>query len=265
LAGVVLLVYVFSSKNGSRLIKAFKDDWFYFLIIGSFGLALMHITENFALKMTSTSETAIIMNSDPLLIAMLSYAFLKERVSKRKMLGLLIGYIGVTMVILKGNDLYSYMTSQTFTGNLLAFFSSCAWAVYTVMCKKKINKYGPVIFTTAASVFGAIVLGIFAFKLESVPNVFSLSANSILILLYLGIVVSLFNYLLWNFALKSYNASNIGSYWFLVPVIATIIGVWFFKEQLTASMVCGGGLIIIGIFLTNGWVFKKISFKKNRR
>lgn len=58
------------------------------------------------------------------------------------------------------------------------------------------------------------------------------------------------SFYLWNYALKYFDASKVGMYWFLVPVIAVIVGILFFKESLTLMMVLGTILIFIGIYLT---------------
>jgi drug/metabolite transporter (DMT)-like permease len=249
IASLVLSCWVLFLKKWPELRRALKEDWFYFLMVGIFGIALMYISENFALKMTSTSETAIITNSDPLLVAILSSIFLKEKFDAQRFIGLMLGFFGMTVVISRGFDIASILQSQSFFGNILAFVSSCAWGVYIIMSKKRIMKYGPVIFTTATSIFGALAIAVMALFFEKSPDLLAVSTKTWLLVLYLGIVVSAFNFTLWNYALLRLKASNAAMYWYLVPVVAVFGGVIFLKENLTLTTIMGGILILTGIYL----------------
>ncbi|MFH1426917.1 MAG: DMT family transporter [Patescibacteria group bacterium] len=250
IASVILVIAVWLTKQSKQLKNAFKQDTPFFLLLGLTGIALMFILENFAIKFTSTSEAAIIMNSDPILIAILAYFFISEKFNKYKVLGILLGFVGVLIVIFNKTDFASLIKTQSFLGNMLALTSSFAWAIYTIMIKKRVDKYGPTIVTTIASIFGAIFLLIAMFLFEGLPNFGSYTMNSWLLVLYLGVIVSGLSFFLWNYALKHFEASKVGMYWFLVPVIAVIIGILLFKEELTTQMIIGTLLIFTGIYLT---------------
>jgi len=250
IASFILVIAVWLTKQSKQLKNAFKQDTPFFLLLGLTGIALMFILENFAIKFTSTSEAAIIMNSDPILIAILAYFFIGEKFNKYKVLGILLGFVGVLIVIFNKTDFASLIKTQSFLGNMLALASSFAWAIYTIMIKKRVDKYGPTIVTTIASIFGAIFLLIAMFLFEGLPNFGSYTMNSWLLVLYLGVIVSGLSFFLWNYALKHFEASKVGMYWFLVPVIAVIIGISLFKEELTAQMIIGTLLIFTGIYLT---------------
>ncbi len=250
LASIILFIIILIKKEGKQFLSALKKDTLFFALLGLFGIAVMYVFNNLAIYYTTTSEAAIIMNSDPLIIAVFAYFFLGEKWSLTKSIGLILGFIGVILVVFHNLDISMVIASQSLLGNFFAFGSSIAWAMYTVMIKKKIKHYGTLIITTISSIFGMIFLFVFAVIFEDVPSATSFSLPLWLIIFYLGVVVSGGAFLLWNYALSYLDASKVGMYWFLVPVIAVVMGVFLFKEVITLSMIIGTILIFLGIYFT---------------
>ena len=259
IASLILLLFIQVKKENKSLKNAFKKDTPFFIVLGLIGISLMYILENFAIKFTTTSQVAIIMNADPILIALLAYFFIGEKFNARKIFGIIIGFIGVSLVVFNEADFIALFKSQSFLGNILALAASLTWAIYTIMIKKKIEQYGTLTVTTISSIFGAIFLFFAVFLFEGFPNIATFSLNSWILILYLGIIISGLNFYLWNYALKHFDASKVGMYWFLAPIIAVIIGIFFFKESLTLMMILGTILIFIGIYLTEKKAKTKVS------
>lgn len=250
LASITLVIIILIKKEGKQFLSALNNDIYFFALLGLFGIAIMYIFNNLAIYFTTTSEAAIIMNSDPLIIAVFAYFFLGEKWSLTKSIGLTLGFIGVILVVFHNLDIPTALASQSLLGNIFAFGSSIAWAIYTAMIKKKVKQYGTLVITTISSIFGAIFLFIFAVIFEDVPSATSFSLPLWLIIFYLGVVVSGGAFLLWNYALSYLDASKVGMYWFLVPVIAVVMGIFLFKEVITLLMIIGTILIFIGIYFT---------------
>ncbi|MHA2295682.1 MAG: DMT family transporter [Candidatus Hodarchaeales archaeon] len=249
IASVILVTVIGVKKENKKFVKAFKKDSPYFIVLGLVGIALMYIFENFAIKFTTTSQAAIIMNTDPIIIVVLSYFFIKEKLDSNKIIGIIIGFFGVSLVVFNQGDLNAILSSDYFLGNMLALFSSFTWAAYTVMIKNKVEEYGSLVVTTISSIFGVVFLLFSTLLIEGFPDIFAFSLNSWLLVLYLGIVISGISFYLWNYSLKHLDASKVGFYWFLVPVIAIIIGIIFFNEKLNLLMIIGTILIFFGVYL----------------
>ena len=67
--------------------------------------------------------------------------------------------------------------------------------------------------------------------------------------LYFGTISTAFSYVVWHWALNRIKASQMGVYQMLVPVVAAVMGIPFLSEEPSLSLVAGGGLIILGIYL----------------
>ncbi len=259
IASIVLLGVIIITKQSAKLISSLRQEPLFFLSLGFIGITLLFILENFSLKFSSTSEVAIVMSGDPILIVVLAFFFLREKLNTQKIIGVAIGFIGVLLVIFNQTDLVSLFKSQSFLGNVLAFVSTLAWATYTIMSKKRIDKYGPVVMLTLAVLFGTFFLFLSMLIFEGMPQLASISVNAWIIVLYLGIVVTSLGFYLWNYALAAFDASKAAVYMFLMPVIAGVLGVLLFKETITPRMVVGALLIFSGIYFTERRGSRKVS------
>jgi drug/metabolite transporter (DMT)-like permease len=153
-------------------------------------------------------------------------------------------------VILNQADFSSLLESKSFLGNTLALMSTIAWAIYTIMSKKRVNKFKPVVVTTIASIFGSLSLLISMLIFEGVPKFSSYSVSTYMLLAYLGVVATALCLFTWNYALERLDASKVGIYMFLMPIIAIIIGVLLFQEKLTLQIITGAILVFSGIYFT---------------
>lgn len=250
IASIVLVFIIVITKQCGELKKAFKHDSLFFLALGFFGITLLFTLENFALQLSSISEVSIVTSGDPILIVLLAYLFLGEKLNTQKITGIILGLIGVLLVIVNRADWLNLIESKSFIGNTLAFASTLSWAIYTIMSKKRVAQYKPVVVTTIASIFGTLLLLVFTLTLEGVPPISSYSTVTHLLLIYLGVIATALCLFTWNYALERLDASKVGIYMFLMPIIATIIGISFFKEQLTPQIIIGVMLIFTGIYFT---------------
>jgi len=250
IASIVLFCVVLITKQWNELKKAFKEDSLFFLMLGFFGITLIFVLQNFALQLSPTSEVAIVTSGDPIFIMILACLFIGEKLNTKKITGIILGMIGVLVVILNQADFSSLLESKSFLGNTLALMSTIAWAIYTIMSKKRVNKFKPVVVTTIASIFGSLSLLISMLIFEGVPKFSSYSVSTYMLLAYLGVVATALCLFTWNYALERLDASKVGIYMFLMPIIAIIIGVLLFQEKLTLQIITGAILVFSGIYFT---------------
>lgn len=249
-ASVLLVSAVFVAKRGKELKKAFIQDTPFFLMLGFLGIAMLFVLENFALKYTAISEASIIMSCDAILVVVLAYFFLGEKMNLYKFSGVILGFLGVFLVMFNQKDFLNLFLSKSFLGDVLMFFSTLMWGIYTIMSKKRVQKYDPLVVVTIASIFGMVFLFLAMILFEGLPSIMEFSTQAWLVIAWLGVIISGLCYYLWNYALKYLDASKAGIYMFLMPVIATILGLIIFDEKLTVQMGVGAVLVFGGIYLT---------------
>jgi drug/metabolite transporter (DMT)-like permease len=188
---------------------------------------------------------AIIANTNPFFVAILAHFVLNDKLTKQKLLGLVVGFSGVVMVV--SNNLN--LQTAAVVAPLFILLAAVCWGSSSVLLKK----FG---FTDMVSVsgwqmlFGSIPLLIIGFGLDSQPFA-NWNWNFILWTLYTAFVASTFGWWAWFRVLQKYNASKISVYLFLVPICGVLCGALFLGEKLTYNLLFGGGLVVLGVVLVN--------------
>src|SRR5690606_38376455 len=88
---------------------------------------------------TSPISASVIMVTAPIVVLILSAILLKERIEFKKVIGILIGLTGTSILILYGKDIQN--SPNATLGNFLVFVNASSYAVYLIIVKKLISKY----------------------------------------------------------------------------------------------------------------------------
>jgi drug/metabolite transporter (DMT)-like permease len=216
--------------------------------MGLTGVGIYYIFFNYSLIYTSASMGALIQAFIPVIIALLAFFFLKEKISRLQVFSIIVSVVGVALVSLSAQADSS--SRNPLLGNFLMMIAVTAWAVYTILSKKLANK--DVLKVTCYSTYiGTILLipsTIFELWNKPLP---SISATGWYSILYLGAIASALSYLLYNRALKEMPAFIVGIFINLDPIIGAAIAMIFLKEQITAWQIVGSILVICGMYLSS--------------
>ena len=177
-------------------------------------------------------------------VTMVGYSIIsdKEKLTLRSGLGQLLGLLGVLVIT------FGKISSVTIVGVLLMAVTGTSWGLYSAYGKKFGIAFGYTYnsFLILGSVSIVISL-VFAFS-SQLP-VTNIPLQNLGLALYMGMVSTALSYVLWNQTMKKISASVGGLVQLVVPVLAPIMGIIFLGEQLTTSLIFGGGLILVGIYL----------------
>lgn len=249
LATFFLLGWLLLKGNRQEIARALKFHLGYIIGLGVVGVALFNIFQNIGIGLTSSGIASLLVASNPVFILILSASFLGEKITKSKVAGIVLGFVGIIIVTFLGKNMALLLRSGSFWGNILALLSAVCWAVYSVMNKSALKRYSPLILTALAYVFGSLILFFFCFTFEDVSLIFQWSLSSWLILLYLGILASGVTFYLWNYALSIMEASRVSVFIFLIPVLAILLGKVILNETITGFTFLGTALVLSGIYL----------------
>jgi drug/metabolite transporter (DMT)-like permease len=245
IASLGYIVYLMFKKE--KLFRIERKD-----ILGLVILAILNIPINqflffISLKYTSPPNVALAYALTPAFILVIAFFFLNEKLSRLKTLGIAIA-LGGTLLILfeKGVNI----SSDNFVGNLLALSASLAWAVYTIVGKKYVIKYGAIYTTAVAMLFGLIAFLPIFFIVRPDYSIFQIDVSLWGQIFYLGLITSGVAYVLWYFALKKMEASKLAVFSNLQPILTTVMAIIFLDYTLTGYFIIGGILTIIGVIVT---------------
>lgn len=238
-----------------RQIKWRRRDFKYLLTMAICEPCLYFIFEAKALENTSAAQAGMITAMLPLLVAILAWVFLGERVSRQTLVGFSLAIAGACWLSLSSET--TEMAPNPLLGNLCEFLAMVCAAGYTVSLKHLTSNYPP-LFLTA---FQAFLGSLFFFPFLLVPAIgfptqwFSTPALSVV---YLGTFITLGAYGLYNFGVSKVPASKAAAFVNLIPVFSVLLGMAILGEHLTTGQWLAAGLVFVGVYISRGGGAKKV-------
>jgi len=243
---VASLCFLYFIKGFTKY-KFSKQDVKYILLLSLFEPGLYFLFESNALQYTSASQAGIISSTMPIITAIVASWLLKEIITKNLIVGSIISIAGVAM--LSFSAISSEASPNPLLGNLLEFGAMVCAAGYTVAARHLSKNFSALFITAIQSFFGAIFfLPFFIYELNTQELHFS--QNAIMWILYLGVVVTLGGYGLYNLALNKINASQASAFINLIPIFAILLGYIILKETLTPLQIFASFVILLGVLIS---------------
>lgn len=250
---IIFIRMVFASLCFTFFIKEFlkydftKKDFFYILLLSLFEPCLYFIFEVNALQLTTASQAGMITSLMPLVTSIAAVFVLKELVSKQFIFGSFIAVFGSIWLSLEATS--SLSAPNPILGNFLEFLAMTCAAGYTIVAKHLTYKFSAFFITAAQAFVGAIFFLPFA-SYEFATSEFVFNLEGFLWIMYLGVVVTLGGYGLYNFALTKITASKVSIYINLIPVFTLILAFLILKEKLSFSEIFASFVILFGVFVS---------------
>lgn len=228
--------------------KIETKDYIRFAIAGIFGVAANQLMFFEGLDHTSTINASIIMVNTPILVLIFSSILLKERISSRKIIGVLIGLVGaVSLITFKDNTIKN---EATLYGDLFIFLNASAYALYLVLVKPLMKKYSPYTVLKWVFTFGLIYVIPFGISQFGEAN-FEMTNLIILKVTFIILFTTFLTYLLTMYGLNKVSPTTVSSYVYLQPVLTTAIALILGFEQPTWINLLCGIVIFIGVYLVS--------------
>jgi drug/metabolite transporter (DMT)-like permease len=219
------------------------------IILGLTGVTLLYLFQFFGIEYTNAPTASVLINTNVIFIAILSVFLLHERLTKKRVAGIIFSFIGV-IVIMLSDLMKQQLTSSNvfFIGGILMLLSALCWAVYSYVGKRLLDTYDGTVITTYAFVFGTLFYIPFIAS-GIIPVLQQTSLAGWLAVLYLALACSVFGYVGWYYALHHSDASKAAVFLNFIPLF-TIVMSFFLGTPLTWVFLLGAGLIIYGVYLT---------------
>lgn len=212
-----------------------------FQIITFLGVAL-------GVKNLESSISAILIKLDIPFSMILATIFLKEKLTKQMIFGILICFFAV--YFLSGN--FSFNNFGYIIILIIASFSSGCANVYIKTIKNTSSQQ----IVCYNSLFTGLGLLLVSFLFENNFVLKTLDIKVIILVLYLGIFSTYIAYLIFYYLLNKYDISKIMPYNFLRPIISIIAGYLILSESITLYKVIGCGLMLLGIYIIEKKIYK---------
>mgnify|MGYP000094306971 CR=1 FL=1 len=238
--------YLVISFFGKPKQEVKKGDIVWVFFLGFIGYYLASYFDFLGLQYVKAGLERLILFVYPTLVLLISYIFLKKKITREQAMGVAITYTGV--IVIFASELQINQESGVILGSLLIFLSALTYAGYLVGSGWIIPKFGPRLFTSYAMIVSCfavivhyVVLGDF--------DILSLHPNVYWIGLAMAVFATVIPSYLISYAIKSLGANNFSLFGSLGPVSTIVLAYFFLGEILTLTQVVGGLVIIFGIFI----------------
>ena len=229
--------------------KIERKDILKFFLCGIFGVAINQMFFFLGLKLTTPINASLIMTTTPILVLVISAILIGEKITARKVAGIITGCSGAVLLIAYGEDLK--FGEDRFWGNLLIFINAASYGIYLVLVKTLMRKYSPITVVKWVFTFGILFVLPFGARDLSLVEWSTFGINIWLAVIYVLIFTTFLAYLFNAYALKTVNPSVVSTYIYLQPLLAGMIAILFGKDELVLIKVISGGLIFLGVYLVS--------------
>jgi drug/metabolite transporter (DMT)-like permease len=220
-----------------------RQEWRLLVLCGVGWFAVYNVALNAAEQHLDAGTTAMLVNTGPVLIAVLAGVWLGEGFPRWLVAGLAVAFGGVLLIGVAtgggGGDL---------TGVLLCLVAAVTYAVGVVAQKPVLRRIPPLQVTLTACAIGAVCClpwtGALVSDLAAAP------ASSVLGLVYLGVVPTALAFSTWAYALARTDAGRLGATTYLVPPLVIAMSWLLLDEVPPALAVVGGGVCLAGVALS---------------
>lgn len=248
----LLLLFTFATR---KLQKIQPGDLKLFLLLAFFEPFLYFMGESYGLKYVSSTVAAVIVATIPLFSPIAAWYFYKEKLSRTNLYGLIITFLGVSLVVLD--------TSFSFTASPLGVsleFLAVAGAIgYASVLKGISHRYNTFTIITYQNLIGALYflpvwLGFEMNDFMQVP----FNPKAFKAIIQLAIFASTFAFILFTYSVRNLGINKSNIFINVIPVFVAVIAFIVLGDQLNFHQMVGIAIVISGLFLAQiNWKRKK--------
>ena len=248
MASLVLVILVVNQEgripvlNGRQIIAV--------LLLGLTGIFFYNLLFFSALKTAEAGRAALVIASNPVFIALFSALLFRESIGPLRAGGILLSITGAMLVISRGD---MEMILQDGLGRSDIYLLGCvfSWVAYTLIGKRVMTGLDPLAAVTYSCIAGTSMLLIPALEEGMTDTLFSISPVALISLVYLALFGTVLAFVWFYRGVHKIGAVRAGLFINLVPVSAVTLGILVLGEKPGLSLLVGGGMILMGLVLTN--------------
>jgi len=212
-----------------------------------FGISINQMTFIVGLSHTSPIDASVIVTTGPIITMLLAAFFLKEPITWKKAIGVLIGALGALLLILTGEMTRQHQT--TVVGSLLCLLSTLSFAIYLAAFKKVILRYSPVTLMKWMFLYAAGCILPFCWKDIVAVHYAEIPMNIYLQIAYVVGLATFFAYLLIPIGQKFLRPTIVSMYNYLQPIVSSLVAVALGMDRFGWLKGSATALVFLGVYI----------------
>jgi len=228
--------------------KISRKQFLQVLGVGLVGYGISLSLQFIGTKLSTAANGSLVTSATPAFVLVFASVLLKEKITKLRLIALLLATLGVVAVI---DPRSAQLDPDLFLGNLALIGAAITWALYSVLVRMATQNLDVIPFSLIAFLGGLpIVMPAGAWELTTL-GVGEISLGVVGGVLFLGIISTALAMVLWNNAFALVDASLASLTFFAQPVVGTVLGWLFLGERITPLFLLGGLLIGLGLVVSS--------------
>ena len=242
-SGSFVMILGFLIIDRSKL-KIRLRDLGWFVASAVFSVVAMSVLYFTSINATSMGVAAILLYTAPIFVMLMSCLLFKEKLTSKKLIALVLAFAGCVLVAgMAGN--------ATAFGILTGLGSGFAYALYSIFGVVLLKRYHPFTVTVYTFTIAGIVSLLISNPAEQIPILISGGPSAMMTAVAMGIVTAAIPYLLYTLGLRDMEASRASVLATAEPMVAAILGILVYHEDVTPTKLLGIALILGAILLLN--------------
>jgi len=245
---VIILLYAIKTRPEKAALMT-KRDGVKILGLGFLGYYLASYLDFEGLSYISAQLERLTLFTYPIMVALLSWVFFREKITLKIIMSLVVSYIGVSFLFFNessGNTTTN--EGQIATGTALVAVAAFSFALYVIFSKALISRFGSLIFTSVAMSSSFIFILIQFFATHELSDLYVSSrlwGLSILLAIFSTLIPSFFT----SEAINRIGATRTSIMGTLGPVVTIVLAVHLLGEDFGMPQIVGLLLVLLGVSL----------------
>lgn len=246
LAAITLMVV---QRVIKKSIMPKREEWKQLIILSGLICFGFYATQTFAMQFVDSGLSAVLVFTMPIFIGVLAHYFLNERLNKQKILGLILGTLGLIAILWP--QLHDLHMNVSLLGQVLLIGSGFFWAMSTVYIKKNFASYDKIKLTIWQLLLGGSIILIGALMFEPINAQVWLNPLHESVLFYISVIGTGFAFVFWNWIVSQVDTFIASISIMCIPILSLFFGYLIWHEPLTFNILIGAAFICSGIVMSS--------------
>ncbi len=228
-------------------------EWRHLLIVAVGTVLIPNGFTNWALQHVASNQTAILNASAALWIALFATRGRRAHaLDRRTVLGLVVGFAGTALIVWPSDG----VIAGDFAMQFLVLVAVFVWSASTVYIRNAHSKLDLLSFSSLQMLLGGVMMTAVGFAMGEGQQ-WTWSKPGLLAMAYLTVASSCLAYTAFSWLARNTTPAMVGTYSYVNPAIAAVLGWWFLHEHLGANQITGMAIMFAGVALVS-WPQKQV-------
>lgn len=255
IAGLAIVHWLKKPHHEPPLSVRTKKLLFLESFLGNFMFSICML---YGVSMTSAVSAGVIMASIPAAVALMSWAFLREKIGIRVWLSIALAASGIALASLSKPELVAQVDhglepdlayKNMLWGNVLVFAAVLCEAAYAVIGKKLSGTLSAKRITSLINLWGFVLMTPMGLYWASQFSFTSVNPGTWVLLVFYALAASVWSVWLWMTGLRSVPAAQAGVFMVLLPISAALVGVFVLGETVSTLQIIAFAICLAGVVL----------------